>query len=109
VPPPIAKLVTEAERAGRPVQKTPIIEEDLYVGYTLTIELVDGRQLEFDVTGAASRFADGSKLPPNARDVLTKAETDDAPPESGNFGGGYASSARQAARYRAYRRAKEMR
>lgn len=42
VPTPLAKLVLDAERAGRAVEKRPLIDEDFYLGYMLRIEQVGG-------------------------------------------------------------------
>jgi hypothetical protein len=61
---------------------------------------IELRQL--DITGAASRFPpwdllDGDVAAERAK--FSKASDLDAPPESGNFDGGFVSSATQASRY----------
>lgn len=104
VPPPVAKLVNDAQRAGRSVQKVAIEEEGFYLGYTLKIMHPDGSMLQIDVTGAASRYADRDLMSSQDGKLVKVSSEHDAPSESGLFDGSYAASAKQAARYRAWRK-----
>ncbi|MFE5463417.1 hypothetical protein, partial [Nocardia sp. NPDC056564] len=131
VPPAVADLVdTAIKRDPNSVSARMLFDNDgQYLGYRIT---VDGRDI--DVTGAASRFFPGGQLfkpgtgdlPPlpavnpgtvwstqDSRYALSgssrgfaaqTASNRDAPPEGGNFDGGYVASATQATHYAAWRR-----
>ncbi|MFE9580011.1 hypothetical protein ACFYO1_26745 [Nocardia sp. NPDC006044] len=131
VPPAVADLVdTAIKRDPNSVSARMLFDNDgQYLGYRIT---VDGRDI--DVTGAASRFFPGGRLfkpgtgvvPPlpatnpgtvwttdDSRYALSRpgngfaaqnASNRDAPPEGGNFDGGYVASAIQATHYAAWRR-----
>ncbi|MFI7004421.1 hypothetical protein [Nocardia sp. NPDC050175] len=131
VPPAVADLVDAAiKRDPNSVSGQMLFDSDgQYLGYRIT---VDGRDI--DVTGAASRFFPGGQLfrpgngavPPlpatnpgtvwrtnDSRYALSRPEPGfaaqnasnrDAPPEGGNFDGGYVASAIQATHYAAWRR-----
>jgi hypothetical protein len=104
LPPPVAELADSAERVGGSVAVSALVYEGaLYAGYEVTIRFPDGREMKIDVTGAASRYVDRTKLSAGDKDIVKGADDHDAPPESENFPGGYASSARQASRYRTRR------
>lgn len=105
MPPPVASLVASAERAGATVKHKILMDaDDFYTGYRVTLENPDRTQHSIDVTGAASRYVDERALASEDQDKVSKSNPHDAPPESGLFGGSYAASARQAARYAAQRR-----
>lgn len=86
---------------------TPMYDTDgRYTHYRLTA--LDANEVEvrqMDVTGAASRFPPWELFPGEptekavAQTKFAKASDLDAPPESGNFDGGFVSSATQASRY----------
>ncbi|WP_405162025.1 hypothetical protein OG203_37835 [Nocardia sp. NBC_01499] len=121
VPPAVADLVdTAIKRDPNSVSAEMLFDNDgQYLGYRIT---VDGRDI--DVTGAASRFFPGGQLfnpgtgtfaplpASNPGSVWTTndsryartASGRDAPPEGGNFDGGYVASATQATHYAAWRR-----
>jgi hypothetical protein len=73
-------------------------QDGQYIGFKVIV-----RGQAFDVTGAASRYvpvdmldaADRARL----QGLLNQSSDTDAPGESGNFDGGFVSSANQAARY----------
>jgi hypothetical protein len=113
VPGPVADLVYSAYTRDPGSVSGKLLEaaDGQYLGYRLIVKTPRGDQ-HFDVTGAASRF-----LPPElfsstdikkvmgARDpagnnIPSDIQDRDAPGESGNFDGGYGSSANQAAQYR---------
>lgn len=99
IPPPIADVVYQAhnQRPGSVTGELMWHEPSgQYLGYRLTVTTPTGPR-QFEITGATSR-----SLPPeffNAaqqEQVWRYAQQRDAPAESGNFDGGYGSSANQA-------------
>ncbi len=104
LPPAVAALVNQTERAGRKVTWLALLDDNRrYIGYRLAIPRPDGSDLMIDITGAASRFVDRDSLTDKERNAVKKANDHDVPQESGNFPGGYMGSADQSARYRAHR------
>jgi hypothetical protein len=116
MPEPIANVVYDAYNNDPHSVSGELLFDPLdhrYLGYRVRVAQSSHGSLEFDVTGAASRF-----LPPELftqdqrnqimynRDTRTPSDIQerDAPEESGNFDGGYQSSARQASRYGQRRR-----
>ena len=104
LPPIVADLESQAKASGAKVQVEPLFDDDRqYIGYRAAVVLGDKTVASVDVTGAASR-----SLPKHLVDseryvvelAMYEAASDhDAPPESGNFDGGFVASATQAARY----------
>lgn len=107
LPPPVAALANEAERAGAQVTVRALYDDDAhYAGYEIIIRQPDGRETTVDVTGAASRYVESTKLPAEEKKSVKASSEHDAPSESGLFDGSFAASARQGARYQARRRAR---
>jgi hypothetical protein len=106
LPPAIVAIANQAERHGLSVRKEALFDDGLYAGYAVIIEQPGGKELRVDVTGAASRFADKRRMSDQHAKRVQNAVGYDAPPEGGNFAGGYAPSATQSARYVACRRTK---
>ena len=109
LPPPVAELANAAERAGRAVTIKALMDKSdaFYVGYEITIVQPSGDELKIDVTGAASRYADQTKIDrddPKSGPQMKNANDRDAPPEGPGFAGGYDASARQSVRYGSRRR-----
>jgi hypothetical protein len=84
-----------------------------YLGYRIHVTPQGQATVKFDVTGAASRFLPPELFTQDQRNQVmfnraTRKPSDvqerDAPEESGNFDGGYQSSARQGSRYGQRRR-----
>ena len=101
VPAPIRKAVEKCHAEGKLVTGQVLKDSDgYYLGYRL--HFPDGQMV--DVTGAASRFPPWD-VPFSRKDrqYIRLAGESNAPGESGNFAGGYAPSAEQAARYRRWR------
>jgi hypothetical protein len=107
LPPVAAALKDSVEAQGGRMTMTPMYNTDgHYTHYRLFAFDANGSELRhMDVTGAASRFPpwelfDGTPAAlTTAKAEFVKASDLDAPPESGNFDGGFVSSATQAARY----------
>jgi len=114
LPPMVAEMVAAAKRKGLLQEALPLFDaDDQYIGYRVRILDARGNTVQsMDVTGAASRFMPWEMLPQGISDPVraemrakVEAASDlDAPPESGNFDGGFVSSATQAARYGRHRR-----
>ena len=105
LPPVAAELKRAVETGGGHMTMELIWDKrNQYVGYRLIARNKAGEKLRaLDVTGAASRFPpwelmDAKKID-EQRKRYNEASDLDAPPESGNFDGGYVASATQAARY----------
>jgi hypothetical protein len=99
-----AALKDSVEAQGGKMTMTPMYNaEGRYTHYRLFALDAAGIELrQLDITGAASRFPpwdllDGDVAAERAK--FSKASDLDAPPESGNFDGGFVSSATQASRY----------
>jgi hypothetical protein len=107
LPSAIESLVFYARWEGHEVRFEPIMDESapLYLGYAIH---VNGHEIH--VIGAASRFLPLSLLTQVELEELDQAveiaRDRDAPPESGNFDGGFSASAMQAARYARWRRSR---
>lgn len=101
VPAPIRKAVEKVQAAGGMVRGQALRDSDgYYLGYRL--HFPDGQMC--DVTGAASRFPPWDvPFSRQDRQYMRQMAESNAPGESGNFSGGYAPSAEQAARYRRWR------
>ena len=112
LPPIAAALKDSIEAQGGTMTMTPMYDADgRYTHYRLAA--IDAHAIELqhvDVTGAASRFPPwelfGGDLQ-REQEKFTKASDLDAPPESGNFDGGFVSSATQASRYAKARSVRE--
>jgi hypothetical protein len=85
-------------------------DDEEYLGYRIRIASQTATHA-FDVTGAASRFLPEGVFSTEERDLVMArpghtpiAAAHDAPPEGGNFDGGFVASATQAARYGRYMR-----
>lgn len=110
LPPMFAELADSVVARGGKVTMQPMYDaQGRYTNYRLFAFDAGGNELQhFDVTGAASRFppwdlSDGSTVDKDAAIArFQKASDLDAPPESGNFDGGYVSSATQASAYAAF-------
>lgn len=100
-------LKRSIEAQGGRMTMTPMYSrERFYTHYRLNVlDAKDSSLRHIDVTGAASRFPpwdlfDGSPQDlEQAQRTFAKASDIDAPPEGGNFDGGFASSGGQAERY----------
>jgi hypothetical protein len=107
LPPIAAELKDSIEAQGGKMTMRPMYDADgRYTHYRLFAFDANGAELRhLDVTGAASRFppweffGGGAAEREAARARFLKASDLDAPPESGNFDGGFVSSATQANRY----------
>jgi hypothetical protein len=107
LPPIAAALKDSIEAQGGKMTMTPMYDADgRYTHYLLTARDANGAEVRnLDVTGAASRFPPWELFPGTPADRLAeqakfnRASDLDAPPESGNFDGGFVSSATQANRY----------
>lgn len=114
LPPMVADLVDRAMRSRSArdtkldLEVEPLFDGDRqYIGYRASLISVDATVVSVDVTGAASRFLPEEHVPAKYATELqlyNAAKDLDAPPESGNFDGGYVASATQAARYARDRR-----
>lgn len=112
LPPFVAEMEADAKKRGMFAVVHPMFDKhDQYIGYRLDILAHDQQTVirSLDVTGAASRFVPWHLVPRRTRDMLKtrvdRASDLDAPPESGNFDGGFVASATQAERYGKHRRA----
>jgi hypothetical protein len=102
----VEDLAQQTLQAGHTVGGELLYDDDgRYIGYRLYMFTDNTKYLQFDVTGAASRwpppyYIDGTEVvaPGGPIDVMY------APPTSGNFGGGFAASAEQARYYALWRR-----
>ncbi|HWU89390.1 MAG TPA: hypothetical protein VN253_19150, partial [Kofleriaceae bacterium] len=112
-PPVVASLIDQTRRSEGRYYVKALFHDRQYAGYQVTIKSRDGQTVgTVDVTGAASRFLpidDAIAHAANREDAkdlkkVKAAEDWDAPPESGNFAGGFAATATQAARYAAQRK-----
>ena len=113
IPGPVADIVYNAYARDRGSVTGRLLEapDGQYLGYRLSVQTPRGEQ-HFDITGAASRFLPPELFTPDqqekimgsrdaaGRDIPSDIQDRDAPGESGNFDGGYASSANQAGQYR---------
>lgn len=103
--PMITTLLASANTAGHAVAHALLWDDHgQYIGYRITITAAGQPARQVDVTGAASRFL---PIPPFGvvdQNLVTQAGAFDAPPESGNFDGGFSASALQAQRYARQRR-----
>jgi hypothetical protein len=100
VPPAIERAVQDHLAVpGNKVKGVALRDTDGYfLGYRLVFE-PSGHKV--DVTGSASRFPPlDIEFSPKDRKFMRSSSASDAPAESGNFDGGFAASAEQAARYR---------
>lgn len=93
-------------QGGRVTMEPKFSERGHYLGYELIAWDKEGNELRrMDVTGAASRFPPwelmegGDVAIRTAKNKFQQASDLDAPPESGNFDGGFVASAMQAARH----------
>ncbi|HEX4454429.1 MAG TPA: DUF4157 domain-containing protein [Kofleriaceae bacterium] len=107
VPAPIAAMCDAAERNGGKVELKALFDDDRhYIAYRVEVTPHAGaKSVAIDITGAASRAVDLSKLPADDQARVQASSLHDAPNESGFFDGAYAASTTQAARYGADRRA----
>lgn len=107
LPPVFAELADSVVAQGGKVTMQPMYDpQGRYTNYRLFALDRTGNELQhFDVTGAASRFPpwdlfDGTAVEKAAAQAAFQRASDlDAPPEGGNFDGGYVSSATQANAY----------
>jgi hypothetical protein len=107
LPPVFAELADSVIAQGGKVTMQPMYDaQGRYTNYRLVAMDAGGNELQhFDVTGAASRFPpwelfDGTAVERQAAiEAFRRASDLDAPPESGNFDGGYVASAVEANRY----------
>lgn len=107
LPPIAAELKDSIEAQGGKMTMRPMYDAGgRYTHYRLFAFDANGREVRhMDVTGAASRFppweffGGGAAEREAARARFLRASDLDAPPESGNFDGGFVSSATQASRY----------
>lgn len=113
LPPAIHELAWRAhQEKPKSVSAEPLFDADRqYLGYRLVVSRVGQDAGEFDITGAASRYA-----PPrwvtrweDVAAAIDGARGIDAPPEGGNFDGGFVASATQAAKHGRFRRADDKR
>ena len=104
---PVAQsFIDQADSEGWTKAGELLFDQDgQYIGYRVTIQTPNGPK-SIDVTGAASRTvpdfigkATDVRTGRLNADLLAEASDRDAPPEGGNFDGGYVASATQAARY----------
>jgi hypothetical protein len=104
--PIITQLIQSAQGAGHAVAGRLLWDADQhYTGYQITITAVGQPPRSIDVTGAASRFLPIPPFGAADQQEVTRVGTADAPPESGNFDGGFSASALQAQAYARQRRA----
>ncbi|MBC7550800.1 MAG: hypothetical protein H7269_07885, partial [Cellulomonas sp.] len=95
LPPEIADLVLAARRAKQVVVfKAKLDRDRQYVGYTVALGPEQARKLVL-VTGAASRGAPMAEFGLSDQALIKAASERDAHAKSGNFDGGFASSAVQ--------------
>ena len=95
LPPAVADLVLWAKRNLRPVKYRVLTTlDDRYVGYRVMIKNGE-KTVNFDVTGAASRQVPTDLFSPEGQAIIRRAEREDAHGKSGNFSGGFASTAVQ--------------
>jgi hypothetical protein len=103
--PMITSLLASANAAGHAIGHFLLWDANgQYIGYRIAITAVGQPPRNVDVTGAASRFL---PIPPFGvvdQNLVTQAGTLDAPPESGNFDGGFSASALQSQNYARQRR-----
>lgn len=111
LPPVAAEFVQSVFGEGGRVDLVMQYDGDgQYIGYDLVAFDQRGTQLRtISITGAASRFPPWELMTePDAREVaqgkFKRATEMDAPPESGNFDGGFVASATQARRYADHKR-----
>jgi hypothetical protein len=113
LPPVAAALKDSVEASGGRMTMEPMYDSnDQYTHYRLHAFDAAGTELrKLDITGAASRFPPWELMEASpeeiaaARDLFWRANDLDAPPESGNFDGGFVASANQASRYAKAKRA----
>ena len=111
-PPVVASLIDQARRTGGKYFVKALFEDRQYIGYRVSFEEGAGHaSAEIEVTGAATRFLpiEDAIAHAKAEDVndLNRVKVVDnweAPPESGNFAGGFAATATQVSRYATARR-----
>jgi hypothetical protein len=110
VAPPVKELIAAARRQNYAITADILFDRDeQYLGYRITVTTPDGPR-SVEVTGAASRFPPTGVFTAQQQEVVQRARAAsavDAPTESGNFDGGFAASAMQAARYGRDKRARE--
>jgi len=103
--PMIGTLLASANAAGHAIGHALLWDDNgQYIGYRITITAAMQPPRNVDVTGAASRFL---PIPPFGvvdQNLVTQVGTLDAPPESGNFDGGFSASAIQSQSYARQRR-----
>jgi hypothetical protein len=112
LPPVVEMLANSVEADGGKVTMEPLYDADRqYIGYRIHVlgkpdlQLRRAKLRHLDITGAASRsppwelFDGDTGARALAQQQFAKASDLDAPPESGNFDGGFVSSATQASRY----------
>ena len=98
LPAAVADLVLWAKRNDKAVKYRVLATADRqYFGYRVKIVL-ESRTVDFDVTGASSRQIDPAWFSSEGRDIIVRAKAEDAHGKSGNFDGGFVSSAVQAVR-----------
>jgi len=114
ISPTAQQLIDQADAKGWRKGGELLFDKDgQYLGYRVTVQTPSGPK-SLDVTGGASRAVpdfilkgtDAKTGRPNA-ELLAEASDRDAPPEGGNFDGGYVASAAQAARYARDKRARQ--
>ena len=95
LPPEIADLVLAARRAKQVVVfKAKLDHDGQYVGYTVALGPEQARKIVL-VTGAASRGAPMAEFSLSDQALIKAASARDAHAKSGNFDGGFVSSAVQ--------------
>ncbi|HEX7843462.1 MAG TPA: phosphotransferase, partial [Kofleriaceae bacterium] len=103
--PAIQSLLADAIRDGHAIAPSLLWDDDgRYIGYRITITAGANPPQHVDCVGAASRFLPIPPFRAGEQELVTRAGVADAPPESGNFDGGFAASAIQAQAYARHRR-----
>jgi hypothetical protein len=107
--PVIKSLIAEANRDGHQVDPELQFDDNgSYIGYRITITAAQAAPVSVDVVGAASRFLPIPPFQEREQQEVTRAGAIDAPPESGNFDGGFSASALQAQAYARQRRSEQV-
>jgi len=109
----LASLIDQLRRTGGEYFVKPLFYDRQYAGYRVTFMDKEGKAAgKIDIIGAASRYLPikdamahaASKADRDKLQTVAAAADWDAPAESGNFPGGFAATATQAARYAAQRK-----
>ncbi|HEU4733844.1 MAG TPA: hypothetical protein VFT22_38390 [Kofleriaceae bacterium] len=107
--PVIRALIADAIRDGHEVDPELRFDDNgSYIGYRITITAPNAAPVSVDVVGAASRFLPMPPFQEREQQEVTRAGAIDAPPESGNFDGGFSATALQAQAYARQRRSDQV-